>query len=811
MVMAMKGLSKPCSGHTCSVTEICKGDTVVYVANRPEVVLPAGFSQSSERVCYKLLRMKKSFLFLVLVLMFSKLYSQTHTPFIVVDQFGYLPDAPKIAVIRNPQVGFDSFLSFTPGSKYALVNAKTQTTLFSGSPVVWNNGSTDASSGDKAWWFDFSEVTTTGTYYVLDVEQNLRSYEFRISPSAYNEVFKHAVRTFFYQRAGFAKEEPYAEKGWVDGASHLRDGQDLNARLFNATGDASAERDVSGGWYDAGDYNKYTNWTADYVVDMMLAYLERPDVWTDDFNIPESGNGIPDLLDEAKWGLDHLLRLQNENGSVLSVVGLASASPPSAATGPSRYGSPNTSATLTTSAAFAISSKVYRSIGMEEYADQLLDGAVKAWEWAEEYPDSIFRNNDSSYGSKNLAAGQQEVDDYGRLTKKLRAAAYLFEATAETVYRDYFESNYLKVNMFQWNFAFPFQTANQDMVLYYSNLEGVTPSVATNIKNVYRNAMTSGSENFPAYNNKKDPYMAHIKDYTWGSNGIKARKGGMFMNMITFGLSPDLDDTARDAAIGYINYIHGVNPLNMVYLSNMYKYGAKNSVNEFYHTWYANKSARWDRAGVSTYGPAPGFLTGGPNPSYNWDGCCPSGCGSPANNAICKSESIIPPRQQPHQKSYKDFNTSWPLNSWSVTENSNGYQLPYIRLLSHFIDPEYDCNGDLNGTAVIDACGECAGGNTGITPETNPDVCQILFLSVDQIEISPFAIYPNPVKDIITIQTEQSQPYLLIVHDLAGNQMISSELSGSTSVKLNGLAAGVYMVTFVNHMGTYTYKMIKTD
>ncbi|MGK3960067.1 hypothetical protein WMF38_44335 [Sorangium sp. So ce118] len=39
----------------------------------------------------------------------------------------------------------------------------------------------------------------------------------------------------------------------------------------------------------------------------------------------------------------------------------------------------------------------------------------------------------------------------------------------------------------------------------------------------------------------------------------------------------------------------------------------------------------------------------------------------------------------PAQKSYKDFNTSWPLNSWAVTENSNGYQASYIRLLSKFV------------------------------------------------------------------------------------------------------------------------------
>jgi len=135
----------------------------------------------------------------------------------------------------------------------------------------------------------------------------------------------------------------------------------------------------------------------------------------------------------------------------------------------------------------------------------------------------------------------------------------------------------------------------------------------------------------------------------------------------------------------YVHYLHGTNPLGLVYLSNMGVAGAERSVNEFYHTWFGDGSAKWDRVGVSTYGPPPGYLTGGPNPSYGWDRCCPDNCGTPDNNAKCHTESISPPKDQPPQKSYKDFNTSWPLDSWSVTEPSNGYQVAYIQLLSKFV------------------------------------------------------------------------------------------------------------------------------
>jgi endoglucanase len=661
---------------------------------------------------------------------YATAYAQSDSPFIIVDQFGYLPGAPKIAVIKDPQAGFDSLNYFTPGSRYAVVNAVTGDTVFSGSPVSWKNGMTDPSSGDRAWHFNFSEVTANGSYYVVDVENKISSYPFSISPSVYNEVLRQAMRTFFYQRAGFAKEEPYAEPAWADGASHMGPGQDPEARRFNAASNPATARDVSGGWYDAGDYNKYTRWNADYIVVMMQAYRERPEVWTDDFNIPESGNGIPDILDEAKWGLDHLLRMQNEDGSVLSVVGVSHASPPSAATGPSRYGLASTSATSGVSAAFAIASGVYRSIGMDAFAGLLEERAIAAWEWADANPNVIFRNNDPAYGSSGLAAGQQETNDYGRLMEKLRAACFLFELTGDTRYREFFDANYNKVNMFAWNFAFPFQARNQDFLIHYTTVDGATPQVVSHIKQVYGNAMMNGSENWPAITGKKDPYMAHLKDYTWGSNGVKCLQGSMFYSLYQYNFN--LLDSTRiaNASIGYINYIHGVNPLNFIYLSNMFRYGANNGVREFYHTWFSNGSRRWDRVGVSDYGPAPGFLTGGPNPSYNWDGCCPSGCGSTGNNQMCHSESIYPPKGQPDQKSYKDFNTSWPLNSWSVTENSLGYQLPYIRLLSKFVNPGYDCKGDLHGEAFYDACGVCSGGNTGRIPSADPGDCAMFALDV---------------------------------------------------------------------------------
>lgn len=609
------------------------------------------------------------------------------SPYIVVDQFGYLPDSEKVAVIRDPQVGFDAAESFQPGPDYVVVDAVSGEAVFSASPAVWGGGQVDASSGDRAWWFDFSSVTREGDFYVVDQENRVRSARFTVSGEVYREVLRQAVRTFFFQRAGQEKPAQFAGEAWADGPSHLGALQDSQARLYSRPHDASTERDLRGGWFDAGDYNKYTSWTADYVIELLRTWRERPGVFGDDFGIPESGNGIPDLLDEVRWGMDWLKRMQNPDGSVLSIVGLSHASPPSRAAGPSRYGSPNTSATRAVAAAFALGSTVYRLAGgaLAGEADDLLERARRSWTWAEANPNVIFRNNDQASGSAGLGAGQQETDDYGRLIRRLTAACFLFEATGEPGFRDVVDSLYRNVNMMQWRYVFPFQVEAQEMLLHYSRLPGAHPATAGEIRSIYLNSLIGSDDNLGGHRRQADPYLAHLKDYTWGSNSVKCRQGAMFYAVKTYGLDPKLEAEATRAAKRYIHYLHGVNPLGLVYLSNMYGWGAERSVNEFYHSWFADGSPLWDRVGPSRFGPPPGFLVGGPNPSYNWDGCCPGNCGSPANNAKCQAEPIAPPKGQPKQKSYKDFNTSWPLNSWSVTENSNGYQVWYIRLLSKFV------------------------------------------------------------------------------------------------------------------------------
>ncbi|MDQ3021647.1 MAG: glycoside hydrolase family 9 protein [Bacteroidota bacterium] len=601
---------------------------------------------------------------------------------IKIDQFGYRTADKKIAVISNPITGYNNTSPFIPGNNYQIRRWSDDAVIFSGTITAWNGGATQTQSGDKVWWFDFSSVTSTGAYYVFDVTKNVGSYQFVIGDDIYLSTLKQTMRVFYYQRCGTPKASPYAGTGWTDAACHTGSLQDLECRLYN-NNTPSTSKNLSGGWHDAGDYNKYVNFTFEPVMDLLLAYKENASMWGDDYNIPESGDGIPDILNEVKYELDWLLKMQNVNGSVLSIVGVTnfgSGSPPSADHNQRLYGPATTSATFTASALFAIGAIQFNSIGQTAFANILQTASVNAWNWASANPGITF------YNSGIIGAGEQEVGTYETLVRQMAASVFLFAHTGNAAYKTFFENNYNQMHLIQWNFAYPFENGTQNMMLYYASLAGASSSVSSAIKNAYSNSMkTNNADNLPAYLNKSDAYRAYLsnQNYTWGSNTTKGRQGIMFNNMIVYDLDSANKSNYREAAMGFINYFNGINPTAFCYLTNMGSYGAENSINEIYHAWFEDGSALWDRVGTSVYGPPPGFVSGGPNPYYSLDGCCPSGCGS--GNSLCTPSLVTPPLGQPIQKSYKDWNTSWPQNSWTITEPAIYTQAAYARLISQFV------------------------------------------------------------------------------------------------------------------------------
>lgn len=644
-------------------------------------------------------------------------------PLIQLDQFGYLPEATKIAVLADPRTGFDAALAYTPGSEIQVRRWKDDAVVFSGTPTAWNGGAVQTQSGNAVWWFNFSAVTTWGSYYLMDPANNRRSHRFTIGDDVYREVLRHALRVFFYQRSGFAKVVPYADARWTDAASHLGPNQDADCRLVTNPSNASLARDLSGGWYDAGDFNKYVNFTHSTLQDLLFAYRQNPPVWTDDFGIPESGNGIPDLLDEVKWELDWLRKMQNADGSVLSKVSVTdftAASPPSTDTAPRRYGAASTSSTLTTASVFAHAARAYTQAGQTAYAADLLQRAENAWTWAEANPSVTYAN--TGFSSVN-----PEVSSYDRSMLRLCAAVHLYAATGKTAYRTVVDSLHSTANPIQWYYFYPYETPVQDALLEYTTLAGATAGVRTTILQ-RKQAGMNNADYRPAYTNGTDAYMAHLsnQDYVWGSNRVKSHKGLIFLSQNLYGLDSTNAATYREAAAAFIHYLHGTNPLGLAFLTAMNASGAENSCNEMYHGWFAHGTV-YDNASTSEKGPAPGYLTGGINPSYSPD-------------AAYTGPALSPPQGQPVQKSYKDWNTSWPENSWEITEPAIYYQAAYVRLLSGFVRPvtfpRWSAGYGLSGaTAAPDAdpdsdglsnAFECLGGTDPLDNDApTPLTCQI--------------------------------------------------------------------------------------
>lgn len=124
----------------------------------------------------------------------------TVTHHIKIDQFGYFPNSRKVAVIADPQTGYNAAESFSPGTgvnQYQIRRWTDDAIIFSGTLTAWNGGATHTQSGDRGWWFDFSSVTTPGSYYVFDVANNVGSYRFEIANNVYAEAMKQAIRVFF--------------------------------------------------------------------------------------------------------------------------------------------------------------------------------------------------------------------------------------------------------------------------------------------------------------------------------------------------------------------------------------------------------------------------------------------------------------------------------------------------------------------------------------------------------------------------------------------------------------------------------------
>jgi endoglucanase len=590
-------------------------------------------------------------------------------PHILVDQFGYRPDDTKVAVVRDPHVGYDSARRFTPGSSYQLRRAADGEVVFTSAPEPWNQGQVEASSGDAGWWLDFSAFKTPGIYFLYDTTRKVRSATFAIRADVYAPILKAALRMYYYQRSGFAKKAPFAPQCWSDDAAYVGAAQDTQAHDITDRDNRAKVRDLSGGWFDAGDTNKYVTFASLAVHRLLTAYQETPSAFGDDVGIPESGNGVPDVLDEVKWEIAWLRKMQNTDGSAALKVGEivdATGVQPSLDRNPRYYIPTCTSATIAVAGMFAHAAVVFGSVGpLHGESADLQARAQRAWANYQRTPKQIHCD------SGVIRAGNADWSEANQASEAVVAAVYLYALTGSDEFGAYVRTHYRETRPYRdfgWSRYDPEQG---EALLFYTTLANADP--ATRAAILADKARDAGAANHVyGFQPLDDLYRAFLHDesYSWGSNAPRADYGSSNLDVINYRVAATgAASDYRLRALEILHYFHGVNPFGMAYLSNMYGYGATRSVNEIYHTlfWHGSK---WSDALYSECGPAPGFVPGGPSASAVKDGV-------PA--------SLVPPAGQPPQKSYRDWNTPWPESSWTLTEPGIYYQAAYVELLSQFV------------------------------------------------------------------------------------------------------------------------------
>ena len=630
------------------------------------------------------------------------------SPFIKVDQFGYLPNAQKVAVISDPQQGYNQDASFQASTTYEVRVWETDEVVFSESIQAWRNGAVHSQSGDRGWWFDFSSVTSAGNYYLYDTGNQVRSIQFSIDAAVYSHVLKAATRMFFYNRSNIAKTAPYAQEGWRDALSFE---QDSRTHYVLDKQNTALAKDLRGGWFDAGDLNKYVTYTEQPLHDLLWAFQENPQVFTDNWNIPESGNGIPDLIDEIKWELDWLVKMNNSDGSTHIKMGSQNFSdnntaPPSTNTATRYYGPTCTSASITVAGIFAHAAKVVGTIpSLNGFAKELENRAIASWD----YVLPFLNNNqlDTNCDNGEIIGGDADISVTIQKDRALTAAVYLLDLTGNTAYQQYILNAIgatEQITSFYWA---PYKMALNDALLHYTTLSQSDAATSNLIITSFSSSAASNPSNYFDLDDS-DLYRAFMPsgEYGWGSNKPKAGIGVLNQLLVRYKINESNAANYRQRANEQLHYFHGVNPLGIVYLTNMYSLGAERSANEIFHRWFRDDSI-WDHALTSQYGPPPGYVVGGPN----------------AYSSVSKE----PPANQPPLKSYLDFNDDNTTNpSWEISEPSITYQGIYVRLVAHFATATVSCPpegaacDDGNPTTTNDvADGFCACAGTRVESNCN--------------------------------------------------------------------------------------------
>jgi len=494
------------------------------------------------------------------------------------NSLGYLPAAQKKATIISKCSDF--FVK--ESSKNKTVCSGRVTGPFSQRDV-----------NQAVWIADFSEVDKPGRYYI-EVPGVGRSYEFETGDKVYNDAFRAAMRAFYLWRCGTAVEGEFNGRRYSHAACHLGDAW----QNYLDINEPNTRRDGTGGWHDAGDYNKYVVNAGVTVGAMFMAWDQFQDKLKDiDFNLPDTAPGYPDFLKEIKWEIDWLFKMQWPDGSgrvshKLSALNFCGFIMPEEETDKRYFTDWSSPATADFVAMMAMAARYFKPYD-PAYAQKCLDAAKVSYDFLRQNPQDKMIDR-GAFGTGFYST----LDDDDRMW----AAAEMWETTGEPNYLKDFKKTAGAYGAYEdkiseyWDYG---DVKNLAMFTYLlSKREGKDPNI---LEDAQRDLITIADS--LVVKAKKDAYGRCLAgEYRWGCNGTVARETLTLMVANKVSPNPDYVNTALDA----VSHLFGRNYYGRSYVTGL---GVNPPMNP--HDRCSGADDVKD--------PWPGYVVGGGHSAKDWN------------------------------------------------------------------------------------------------------------------------------------------------------------------------------------------------
>jgi len=482
-----------------------------------------------------------------------------------INQLGYFNNGVKKFVVVDSEAG-----SFE-------VVAQDGSIAFKGQ--LENKGLWDK-SGEQVKLGDFTGLTSEGTYRI-ELDNGESSYSFRIGKDIMDEVKVATLKSYYLHRISMPIEEQYA------GVYHRPLGHTDLARPFHpSTGKREGTLDTPGGWYDAGDYGKYIINAGIATGFMLAAYEQFPEAYQDNgLNIPESGNGIPDILDEMKYEIDWMLTMQDDDGGAFAKVTTLSFGGfvmPHEAPRDRWVIGKSTASSLHIAAVGAMAARIFQPYD-EAFAQTCLEAARRGWTWAMKNPEVYYDKNpeDVFTGPYNDEILDEEF---------FWAAAELYITTQEP---EFFENVQLKLGDITFRLEENWRNY-VDNIGYYSLLGEASPLDAGQKQQVAQGLIKLADK--LAKKHQSIPYQIPVDHFVWGSNSDMLDAAVIFANAYEV----TKDQKYLDCAVETFDYILGKNAVGYSFITG---FGSKRAMKIHHRPSEAD----------GIVDPYPGFVIGGPN------------------------------------------------------------------------------------------------------------------------------------------------------------------------------------------------------